>query len=150
MKFQAVVATGAMLFLAGPASSASLCNCCGVSTAANCQAACAPVKPAEGQCVATADYTGKAEISEGVNPLYDMWLRNLWLGTPSREELESFRRLLEQARKGAEADRKASLREFAEGKIDRATADARAKRYDDAIVNYFLGFHSYSEARRAK
>ena len=34
-------------------------------------------------------------------------------------------------------------------RIDKAAADTATKRYDDAIVNYFLGFHSYSEAKRA-
>jgi len=150
MKLQAILATGAMEFLSIPASAASLCNCCGSSTATNCQAACAPVKPAEGQCVATVDYSGKAEISDGANPLYGLSLRNMWLGSPNADQLEAFRKLLELARRGAEADRRAALRQFAKGKIDKTAADAAAKRYDDAIVNYFLGFHSYSEAKRAR
>jgi hypothetical protein len=150
MKLQAILVTGAMVFFGVPASAASLCNCCGNSTAANCQAVCAPVKPAEGQCVATVDFAGKAEIGAGANPLYSMSLRNMWLGSPTADQLESFRKLLELSRKGAEADRRAALRLYARGKIDRAAVDAATKRYDDAIVNYFLGFHSYSEAKRAR
>ena len=149
MKLQAIVVTGALVFLSIPASAASLCNCCSSSTAANCQAACAPVKPAAGQCVATVDFAGKPEISDGANPLYDMSLRNMWLGSPSADQLESFRKLLELSRKGAEADRRVALRQFAKGKISKDEADTATKRYDDAIVNYFLGFHSYSEAKRA-
>jgi hypothetical protein len=150
MKRLAILVSGTMVFLSLPASAASLCNCCGSSTAANCQAVCAPVKPVEGQCVATVDFAGKGEIAEGVNPIYDLSLRNMWLGSPNTDQLEAFRKLLELSRKGAESDRRAALRQFAKGKIDKAAADAAAKRYDDAIVNYFLGFHSYSEAKRAR
>src|SRR5436190_230631 len=109
MKLQAILVTGAMVFLSLPALAASLCNCCGASTAANCQASCAPVKLAESQCVATVDFAGKPEIGEGKNPLYDMSLRNMWIGSPNSDQLESFRKLLELSRKGAEADRRLAL-----------------------------------------
>lgn len=150
MKFQAIAVAGTMVWLATTASAASLCNCCGTSTAAACVTVCAPVKPAQGQCVATVDYAGTAEIAEGVNPLYDIPLRNIWLGSPKRAELEAFRQLLESARAGAEKDRKSSLRDFASRKIDQPTAVARAKRYDDAIVNYYLGMQSYRDASASK
>jgi hypothetical protein len=143
MKLEALAMAGAMMVLAASASAASLCNCCGASTAARCAPVCAPVKPAEGQCVATVDYGGRAKIRAGINPLYDVSLRNIWLGSPKRTELEAFRRLLERARRGVEKDRRASLRAYARGKIGQAAATARAKRYDDAIVNYYLGLRSY-------
>ena len=92
------------------------------------------------------DFAGSSEIAEGVNPLYDLSLRNIWLGSPSRDQLESFRKLLESARRGAEKDRKTSLRAFASKKIDKATAEARVKRYDDAIINYYLGQQAYRDA----
>lgn len=130
-----------------PVQSASLCNCCGeTGTAASCANACAPLKPAEGQCVATVDFEGNAEIGEGINPLYDVPLQNVWLGSEKREQLEVFRRLLETARKGAETDRRIGLKAVARGKIGKAEADRRAKRYDDALVNYYLGVKAYRGA----
>ena len=126
---------------------ASLCNCCGSGTAQSCSTACAPVKVAEGQCVATVDFAAKAEIGPGKNPLYDVPLQNVWLGQPDASGLEAFRRLLEAARKGVEADRLAALKDYRKGTIDRTTSDARAKRYDDALVNYYLGIQAFRIAR---
>jgi len=73
-------------------------------------------------------------------------LRNLWIGSPNRKQLEAFRRLLELARKGVEKDRKMALKQRRQGKIDAAAAAAAAKRYDEAIVNYYLGLRSYRDA----
>ena len=102
----------------------------------------------QGQCVPAVDYAGTAAVGPNVNPLYDTTLRNIWLGTPSFGELESFRKLLEAARKGVERDRKASLQAFARREIDRAAADQAAKRYETAIVNYYLGLQAYRDAFR--
>ena len=144
----ALAITGAMLFLAGSASAASLCNCCGARTVQACTKVCAPAKPAAGQCLAAADYAENAVVADGVNPLYDISLREVWLGSPGRAELEWLRQFLEQARLGAEKDRRTALKQFAGGKIDQATAAARAKRYDEALVNYYLGMQSYWDARK--
>ena len=146
MKFHAIATAGAMVLLTTAAQAASLCNCCGTSTVAACSNTCAPIKVAQGQCVAAVDFDGQSEISDGVNPLYDLSLRNIWLGSLNRDQLENFRKLLESARKGVEKGRKSSLRVFASKKIDKATAAANAKRYDDAIVNYYLGQQSYRDA----
>lgn len=146
MRLLAFAGAAALLAIATSASGANLCNCCGASTAANCATACAPIKPVEGQCVAAIDYAGAPEIAEGQNPLYGMSLRNVWLGTPKRTDLEAFRRLLEAARRGAEKDRKAALRAYARKQIDQTEAARRAKRYDDAVVNYYLGLQSYRMA----
>ena len=148
MKALLPAALGAVMLAMVPASAASLCNCCGSDTAASCAKVCEPVKPAPGQCVATVDFAGTAIIGKDQNPLYDMPLKNLWLGTPSRDDLEAFRRLLENARRGPEKDRRAALKAYAKGKIDRTAADAAAKRYEDAIVNYYLGVHAYRSANR--
>jgi hypothetical protein len=147
MKLSIAAAIGLLCLSGVPAASASLCNCCGDKTEASCSTACAAVKPAKGQCIATVDFAAEADVGPNVNPLYNVPLRNMWLGTPSRNQLESFRRLLEKARKGAESDRKLALRAKASGKIDEATAQSRAARYDDAMVNYYLGIQAYRLSR---
>ncbi len=137
-----------LLCLAGvPATAAGLCNCCGDQTVPSCANACTAVKPPKGQCVATVDYAAKAGIGAGQNPLYNISLRNMWLGSPDRDGLEAFRRLLEGSRRWAERDRKSALRAHARGKIDKATSAAMVKRYDDAIVNYYLGIQAFRLAR---
>lgn len=147
MKLKLLSALVALVAGIAPVQSANLCNCCGDSgTATSCADACAPLKPAAGQCVATVDFAGNAEIGEGINPLYDVPLQNIWLGSAKREQLEVFRRLLETARKGAESDRRAALRAFSRRQIDKPEADKRAKRYDDAMINYYLGAKAYRDA----
>jgi hypothetical protein len=147
----AIAAFVAFTALSGAsAQAASLCNCCGDGTEASCATVCSAVTPAVGQCVATIDPAGQTVISADQNPLYDIPLRNAWLDSSDRKVVESFRRLLESARKGAEADRKLALRARRSGKIDDATAISKAKRYDDAIVNYYLGVQAYKVARSAK
>ena len=143
MKFHAIATAGAMVLLTTAAQAASLCNCCGASTVSSCATACSPVKPAAGQCVATVDYAGPAKIADGVNPLYDVPLRNMWLDGAKPSQLELFRRLLEKSRRGAESDRRKALRAHARNKIDGAEAVLLAKRYDGALVNYYLGMQSY-------
>ena len=140
----AIAIFAAITFLSGAgAKAASLCNCCGEATASACAAACAPVKPAAGQCIAVLDRKGEAVIGPDQNPLYDIPLRNAQLDPADGELLEAFRLLLEKARKGAEADRKLALRAWKAGKINAATAQSRADRYDDALVNYYLGMQAY-------
>ena len=143
MKLALAAAVTTLFALSAPAGAASLCNCCGASTASSCATACAPVKPAEGQCVATVDYAGTAKIANGVNPLYDVPLRNMWIDGAKPSQLELFRRLLEKSRRGAESDRRKALRAHARHKIDSSEAVLLAKRYDDALVNYYLGMQSY-------
>jgi hypothetical protein len=134
------------LFLASaPVNAASLCNCCSTGGAESCSAVCAPVKPATGQCVAVMDYAGEAVIADGDNPLYGISLLGLSLKDAVRADLEGVRRLLENSRRGVEKDRKASARDFRKGKIDDATLAANAKRYEDAIVNYYLGLRAYRD-----
>jgi hypothetical protein len=147
MKSLIAVAIGLFCLQGVAAAAANLCDCCGEQTAQSCATACAPVKPPEGQCVATVDFSSKAKINPDKNPLYDISLRNMWLGTPDGAGLESFRRLLESARRGAERDRKAALRAHARGKIDDATNAVKVKRYEDAIINYYLGMQAYRLAR---
>jgi len=147
---KSVMAAGVIVWaLTLPASAAGLCNCCGGATAETCSAACSPAEPTEGQCRVTVDYRVRPAVGKGINPLYDMDLRNVRLGTPSAAQLESFRRLLEAARRGAEADRRTALRERRRGKIDAAEAASLAQRYDRAIVNYYLGIQAYRLARHA-
>lgn len=128
-----------------PAAAAGLCNCCGVETAAHCAAACAAVKPSPGQCVATIDFAAKVVIAEGQNPLYDIPLQNVWLGSPTRDQLEALRILLEAARRSAEMDRRRALRAAARGEITAEDAQRLAKRYDSAIINYYLGMKAYRQ-----
>ena len=68
MKLTFAAMAAAVLSHATPATAASLCNCCGSTTSQSCTNACAPVKPVDGQCVATVDYEGAAEISTSLNP----------------------------------------------------------------------------------
>ena len=138
-----IAAAGMFWALTLPAGAAGLCNCCGDLTSSACSAACNQVRPAAGQCIATVDYAAGPGVNEGTNPLYDMDLRDVRLGSPSAAQLEAFRRMLEAARRGAEADRKAAVRARRRGKIDTAEAASRAKRYDKAIVNYYLGIQAY-------
>lgn len=147
MKSLSAVAIGLFCLGSDVSVAASLCNCCGGQTVQSCATACEAVKPAEGQCVATVDYFAAPDIAPDRNPLYDISLRNMWLGTPDRAGLESFRRLLEKSRRGAERDRKEALSAHARGKIDDDTASAKARRYDDAIVNYYLGIQAFRLAR---
>ena len=137
---------GAMLFLASiSANAASLCNCCATGVAESCTAVCAPVEPGAGQCVAAVDYAGETTFAVGENPLYGISLLNISLGDATRPRLGGYLKLLELARRGIEKDRKASVRDFKKHKIDEATATANAKRYADAIVNYYLGLHAYRD-----
>ncbi len=64
---------------------------------------------------------------------------------PRGHELEGVRRLLENSRRGVEKDRKASVRDFRKRKIDDAALTANSKRYEDAIVNYYLGLRAYRD-----
>ncbi|MBI2719614.1 MAG: hypothetical protein HY245_01170 [Rhizobiales bacterium] len=147
MRVWALSAGVALLLLSPAAGAASLCNCCGEGTAASCAKTCETAKPPQGQCTVVVDYAGTAEISPGVNPLYGVSLRNLVVGTPDKVQSELLRRLLEAARRGAENDRRISFRDYERGKIDRAGAAANEKRYEDAIVNYFLGMDAWRNAR---
>lgn len=141
---KALLTAAAVLVIGSvPVAAANLCNCCTTGTAPTCATACATVKPAEGMCLPTVDFAGSATITDDQNPLYDVPLKSLNLKGTRREDLEGFRMLLEAARKGAEKDRRASLRASAKGTIDQAAAAAKAKRYDDAIVNYYLGMNAY-------
>ena len=140
----------ALLSLSGPAQAASLCNCCGKFTAQSCATACAEVTPPADQCQATVDYTADAEIGPGANPLYGISLRNINLGHSKPPELEALRRLLERSRRAAERDRRTGWRQFEKGKIDKAAVDASDKRYDGALVNYFLAVSAFHEAQLGK
>ena len=143
---KALMFAGGLLMAATSANSASLCNCCETGMAEACKATCAAVTLAAGQCVATVDFGGTTAIAAGENPLYSISLRGMHLAATKRMELEDFRRLLEAARAGAETDRKASMADFRRKKIDQAVAAANAKRYDEAIVNYYLGLRAYRDS----
>ena len=84
-------------------------------------------------------------IADGDNPLYGISLLGLDLKDAVRPELEGVRRLLENSRRGIEKDRKASARDFRRGKINDATLAVNTKRYEDAIVNYYLGLRAYRD-----
>lgn len=134
------------LFLASaPVNAASLCNCCATGTAQSCSAVCAPAKPAPSQCVARVDYAGESVIADGANPLYGISLLGIEMKDALRPELEGVRRLLEDSRRGVEKDRKISALDFRNGKIDDAALAANTKRYEDAIVNYYLGLRAYRD-----
>jgi len=139
------LATLGLLLISAPVSAASLCICCATGGAESCSAVCAPVKPAPGQCIAMVDYAGEAVIADGDNPLYGISLLGLDLRDAARPELEGVRRLLEDSRRGVEKDRKASARDFRKGKIDDTALAAHSKRYEDAIVNYYLGLRAYRD-----
>lgn len=134
-----------VLLASSPVDAASLCNCCATGTAEKCSTVCAPAKTVAGKCVATVDYAEEAVIADGDNPLYGISLLGLDLNDAARPELEGVRRLLEDSRRGVEKDRKASARDFRKGKIDDATLAAHTKRYEDAIVNYYLGLRAYRD-----
>lgn len=137
---------GTGLFLASlSANAVNLCNCCTTGVDQSCSAVCAPAKPVSGQCIAMVDYAGDATIAAGENPLYGISLRSISLEEATRPQLESFRRLLEMARRGAEKDRKASMRDFRKRKIDDATVQANTQRYESAVVNYYLGLRAYRD-----
>lgn len=136
-------ALAALLLAALPASAASLCNCCTSGTPEACASVCAPLKPVEGLCLPAVDFAGTAAIGDGQNPLYDVPLKGLNLKGTGRKDLEAFRVLLEGSRKGIEKDRRSALRERAKGMIDQAAAASAARRYDDAMVNYYLGMNAY-------
>ena len=143
---KALVLAGGVLMVATPANSASLCNCCETGMAETCKATCAAVTLPAGRCVATVDFGGTTAIATGENPLYSISLRGMHLAGARRMYLEDFRRLLEAARAGAEKDRKASVADFRRKKIDAGAAVIAAKRYDEAIVNYYLGLRAYRDS----
>lgn len=91
------------------------------------------------------DFAGEATIAPGENPLYGISLLDLSLEDATRPQLEGLRKLLENSRRGLEKDRKASIQDFRKHKIDAATAQANGKRYEDAIVNYYLGLRAYRD-----
>ena len=91
------------------------------------------------------DYSGETVIADGDNPLYGISLLSLDLKDAVRPELEGVRRLLEDSRRGIEKDRKTSARDFRKGKIDDTALAANTKRYEEAIVNYYLGFRAYRD-----
>ena len=134
-----------LLLTSTPVNAASLCNCCATGVAENCSTVCAPAKPDPGQCIARMNYAGEAVIADGENPLYGISLLGLDLDDAMRPELEGVRRLLEASRRGAEKDRKNSERDFRTGKIDDAALVVNTKRYEDAIVNYYLGLRAYRD-----
>ena len=138
---------GLVLITGAPAQAANLCNCCGEATAASCVVACETVAITAGQCVPTIDFNAKTDIGPGKNALYEFSLRNLKVYQTDDTSLELYRRLLEKLRRNAEADRKTALWERHDGKIDAVTAVSRVKRYDDAIVNYYLGAQAYRLAK---
>ena len=139
------LATLALFLTPAPVNATSLCNCCAAGITESCNAACAPAKPTTGQCVAMVDYAGVAVIADGDNPLYGVSLLNLEIQDAMRPALEGVRRLLEDSRRGVEKDRKASARDFRKGKIDDATLAAHTQRYEEAIVNYYLGQRAYRD-----
>ncbi len=141
------LAVATLILTAVPATAASLCNCCTSGTAEACASTCAPLKPAEGMCLPAVDFAGTPTIADGQNPLYDVALKGLDLNGSGRKELESFRMLLEGSRKGVEKDRRAALQARAKGMIDEAAASSATKRYDDAMVNYYLGMNAYRSAQ---
>jgi hypothetical protein len=137
---------GAVLFLASiSANAASLCNCCTTGVLASCVSVCAAAKPSASRCIALVDLEGETTIAPGENPLYGISILDISLRDATRSQLESFRKLLETARRGVEKDRKASVRDFKKHKIDESTAAANAKRYEDAVVNYYLGLQAYRD-----
>lgn len=84
-------------------------------------------------------------IADGDNPLYGISLLSLDIKDAMRPELEGVRRLLEDSRRGVEKDRKASARDFRKGRIDGATLAVNTKRYEEAIINYYLGLRAYRD-----
>ena len=137
-----LAATGLFLAIAS-VNGAGLCNCCAGGIAESCDAVCASAKSSSGQCVAMVEYAGEAKIGEGYNPLYDISLRSISFAQAGRQQLESFRKLLELARRGLEKDRKASKRDFRKHSIDEAAFKANSQRYEDAVVNYYWGLRAY-------
>jgi hypothetical protein len=91
------------------------------------------------------DYGGEAAIAEGDNPLYGISLRSISLEDAGRQQLESFRKLLETARRGLEKDRKASKSDFRKHRIDEVGFKANTQRYEDAVVNYYWGLRAYRD-----
>jgi hypothetical protein len=91
------------------------------------------------------DYAGEATIAAGEIPLYGISLRSISLEEPMRPQLESFRRLLEMGRRGVEKDHITSARDFRKGKIDEAAVKVNSQRYEDVIVNYYLGLRAYRD-----
>ena len=134
-----------LLLVSAPGNAASLCNCCTTGVALSCSVVCAPAKPVTGQCVARVDYIGEGVIADGDNPLYRISLLGLELKDAMRPELEGVRQLLEDSRRGIEKDRKTSALDFRNGKIDDVGLAGSTKRYEDAIVNYYLGLRAYRD-----
>ncbi len=146
MKLSLPVLAAALMWMSHGAVAASLCNCCATGTVEACATVCAAVKPTEGMCLPAVDFAATATITAGQNPLYDVSLKSLDLAGTKRGSLEAFRSLLEMSRQGVEKDRRSALRNFKKGTIDAAAASTAAKRYDDAMVNYYLGMNAYRRA----
>jgi hypothetical protein len=91
------------------------------------------------------DHAGQPTIALGENPLYGLSLQNMSLDNVTQPQLEDFRKLLENSRRGLEKDRKATIRDFRKHKIDDAAVKADTQRYEDAIVNYYLGLRAYRD-----
>jgi hypothetical protein len=150
MKTAVAAIAGLTCLIGVEANAAAFCNCCGEATAVSCKAVCEPVKPVLGQCVATIDFEARTKIAPDQNPLYDISLDNFWLNTSDETKTELFRRLLERSRRGVEADRRLAAKSFRAGRMDRLTIEARTQRYEDALVNYYLGAQAYKTARHGR
>lgn len=144
------LAASVALVLAGHVGghAAQFCDCCAGTLSTACKAVCpAPAETGE-QCPVVVDFTGEEEIGPGRNPLYELSFRTLRLQNPSREQREAFRTLLERARQAAEADRATAERDRLAGRISTSEAAQRASRYDNAMINYYLGQQAYRTTRQ--
>jgi hypothetical protein len=133
--------------MTAPASAAStsigLCNCCAPSLAASCQSSCQASNSGR-QCPVTIIY-GEDVPHEG-NALNGGSLKELDLGSPTRLQLESFRKFLERERRQALRDYRKIERAFDRQRATTAELDAAKALFAEAMVNYNHGIHAYRVA----
>jgi Spy/CpxP family protein refolding chaperone len=144
-------ATVVLAFIAwvGPAAFAAsapaitLCSCCEAQQDAACAAPCTGLSQG-GECPVTVVFDSSPPGD--ANQLNGISLKELDLGSPTRQQLEQFRKFLETARRRALEDYRQALRDFKRHRITRAELDEAKRRHDEVMVNYNHGIFAYRVA----
>ena len=120
-----------------------LCDCCASSLSQSCEAACQKVTLEPQQCPAVVDYEGTGDTVKDRNPLNGRSLKDMVLGEPSRQQLETFRLFLEKCRRDAVWVYVKALKAFRAKRITKPELDAAKALNEEAMVNYYHGMRAY-------
>jgi hypothetical protein len=120
--------------------SVSFCVCCGEGASQDCSAICTE-KDAAGECPVTVIFGETPSATQ--HSLNGISLKELDLGSPSRAQLETFRKFLETERRKALTEYRKVLRAFDKRRASQEELDAAKARYEEVMVNYNHGIYAY-------